>query len=71
MTGNANCVENSAEGRERSFDTHKRTATVMHCNHIEMDVDPANLRCACAPCHLKYDAKHHAKNRKMKKEKVE
>lgn len=52
------------------FDTHKRTATVMHCNHIEMDVDPANLRCACAPCHLKYDAKHHAKNRKMKKEKV-
>lgn len=46
------------------FDTHKRTATVAHCNHVEMDCRPENLICACAPCHLIYDAKHHAKNRR-------
>lgn len=44
------------------FDTHKRTATVAHCNHIEEDCRPENLACACAPCHLRYDATHHAKN---------
>lgn len=44
------------------FDTHKRTATVAHCNHEESDCRPENLVCACAPCHLRYDAGHHAKN---------
>ncbi len=44
------------------FDTHKRTATVAHLNHVENDCRPENLRCWCAPCHLRYDAKHHAKN---------
>lgn len=44
------------------FDTHKRTATVAHCNHIESDCRDENLVCACAPCHLRYDAKHHAMN---------
>lgn len=46
-----------------SFDTHKRTLTVAHCNHIESDCRPENLIAACAPCHLRYDAKHHAENR--------
>lgn len=45
-----------------SFDTHKRTATVAHLNHIESDCSRENLKCACAPCHLRYDSKHHAKN---------
>ena len=45
------------------FDTHKRTATVMHCNHIPMDCRPENLACACAPCHLRYDQKHHQESR--------
>lgn len=44
------------------FDTHKRTLTVAHCNHIESDCRPENLVAACAPCYLRYDAKHHAKN---------
>jgi len=46
------------------FDTHKRTATVAHCNHVEMDCRPENLVCACAPCHLRYDARHHVENAK-------
>jgi len=44
------------------FDTHRKTATVAHCNHEPMDCRPENLVCACAPCHLRYDAKHHAAN---------
>ena len=44
------------------FDTHKRTATAAHLNHLPRDCRPENLICACAPCHLKYDAQHHAKN---------
>ena len=39
------------------FDTHKRTLTVHHPNH-----DPGNrfavLQAACAPCHLREEAKH-------------
>ena len=45
------------------FDTHRRTATVMHLNHEPMDVRPENLRCACPACHLAYDAGHHAETR--------
>ena len=37
------------------FDTHKRTLTVAHCNHIEGDCRPENLAALCAPCHLRYD----------------
>jgi hypothetical protein len=42
------------------FDTHKRTLTVSHKNHIESDCRRENLTASCAPCHLKYDAQHHA-----------
>jgi len=45
-----------------TFDTHRRTATTAHCNHDPADCRPVNLWCACAPCHLRYDAAHHAKN---------
>lgn len=51
-----------------SFDTHRRTATVAHCNHDESDCRDENLVCACAPCHLKYDAGHHAKNAAITRE---
>lgn len=45
------------------FDTHKReTLTVAHCNHVESDCRPENLSAMCAPCHLRYDASHHAEN---------
>lgn len=36
--------------------------TVAHLNHLPEDCDPANLKAMCQRCHLKYDAKHHAKN---------
>lgn len=49
------------------FDTHKRTLTVAHLNHIPEDCRRENLRALCAPCHLRYDATHHAETRKAKK----
>lgn len=49
------------------FDTHKRTLTVAHLNHKPMDCRPENLKAMCAPCHLRYDAKHHAETRKKRK----
>lgn len=48
------------------FDTHKRTLTVAHMNHNPMDISTENLKALCAPCHLRYDAKHHAETRKRK-----
>lgn len=50
------------------FDTHKRTLTVAHLDHTPENCSPENLRALCAPCHLKYDAKHHAETRKKRKE---
>lgn len=50
------------------FDTHKRTLTVAHLNHIPEDVSEGNLMALCAPCHLRYDAKHHAETRRRRKE---
>ena len=50
------------------FDTHKRTLTVAHLNHKPEDVRPENLMAMCAPCHLRYDAKHHAETRKNRRE---
>ena len=49
------------------FDTHKRTLTVAHLNHQPEDVREENLMAMCAPCHLRYDAKHHAETRRRKK----
>ncbi len=53
---------------DEPFDTHKRTLTVAHLNHTPKDCRPENLKALCAPCHLKYDAKHHAETRKRRKE---
>ena len=41
---------------DEPFDTHRRTLTVAHINHVELDCNPGNLICLCAPCHLAYDA---------------
>ena len=53
------------------FDTHKRTLTVAHLNHTPEDVRPENLMAMCAPCHLKYDAQHHAETRRRKKNEMQ
>lgn len=50
------------------FDTHKRTLTVSHLNHTPEDVRIENLMAMCAPCHLKYDAQHHAETRRKRRE---
>lgn len=54
---------------EEPFDTHKNTLTVAHMNHTPEDVRPENLKALCAPCHLRYDAKHHAETRRRNHEK--
>jgi hypothetical protein len=46
-----------------TFDSHKRTLTVAHCNHKEWDCRPENLAAMCAPCHLRYDAPRKAGDR--------
>ena len=48
------------------FDTHRRTLTVAHLNHDPMDCRRGNLRALCAPCHLRYDAGHHAETRRAR-----
>ena len=45
------------------FDTHKRTLTVAHINHIEMDCRPENLVALCPKCHLVYDEARRAMQR--------
>lgn len=49
------------------FDTHKRTLTVAHLNHKPLDCRRENLKALCAPCHLRYDAAHHAETRRRRK----
>lgn len=46
------------------FDTHRRTLTVAHLNHKPWDCRRENLKALCAPCHLRYDSKHHAETRR-------
>lgn len=36
--------------------------TVAHLDHNPANCDPANLRAWCQPHHLRYDARHHARN---------
>ena len=37
------------------------TLTVAHLDHNPENCEPMNLKALWAPCHLRYDAKHHAK----------
>lgn len=50
------------------FTTHRNTLTVAHMNHQPADCRPENLKALCAPCHLRYDAQHHAETRRNRKE---
>lgn len=49
------------------FDTHKRTLTVAHINHVETDCRDENLVALCSACHLRYDAAMKAMRRLAKK----
>ena len=51
------------------FTTHRKTLTVAHLDHNPANCVGDNLKAMCAPCHLRYDAKHHAETRKRRKEK--
>jgi 5-methylcytosine-specific restriction endonuclease McrA len=46
-----------------TFDTHKRTLTVAHINHVESDCQPENLVALCPACHLEYDGYRKAMQR--------
>ena len=46
------------------FRVFKIVLTIAHLNHEKMDSRPENLRALCQQCHLQYDAKIHARNRK-------
>lgn len=48
------------------FDTHKRTLTVHHINHMPEDCQKENLEALCSGCHLRADAKFHAEHRREK-----
>jgi len=65
------CCGKQCRRPDEAFDTHKRTLTVSHKNHVESDCRPENLTASCAPCHLKYDAQHHARSRAKKKTELE
>ena len=49
------------------FGTHKRTLTVAHINHVEMDCRPENLVALCPRCHLAYDQSRKVMQRLAKK----
>lgn len=49
------------------FDTHKRTLTVAHINHVAMDYRAENLVALCPRCHLAYDQTRKVMQRLAKK----
>jgi hypothetical protein len=49
------------------FDTHKRTLTVAHINHVEADCRDENLVALCPACHLAYDETRKAMQRLAQK----
>lgn len=43
---------------------HRLVLTVHHIDHDPNNCDDDNLIALCAPCHLRADAEHHARNAK-------
>ncbi len=52
---------------DEEFDTHKRTLTVAHINHVPDDCVDENLVALCPKCHLAYDETRKAMQRLAKK----
>jgi hypothetical protein len=60
---NWTCQECGAvHGQPHPTNGKNTVMTCAHLGHDEANVDPSNLRSWCAPCHLRYDAAHHAAN---------
>lgn len=47
----------------------KVVLTTAHLNHVPEDCDDGNLKAGCQRCHLRYDADHHASNRRARRDK--
>lgn len=61
-------LKRSDEGWGKEFEKPVRfTLTVAHLNHDTWDNRTENLRALCSVCHLRYDAKYHAQNRRKRK----
>lgn len=48
---------------ERTGREYVVVLTVAHLDHVPEHCEDANLRAMCQPCHLRYDADHHAATR--------
>jgi len=60
------CKKQCRKPGER-LDSHRRTLTVAHSDHVPQNCERENLKALCAPSHLRYDAPHKAKNRVRKR----
>jgi len=58
--GPRRCQERN--GEKARWAKGKVILTVAHLDHDTTHGDPARLKAMCQRCHLRYDAKHHAKN---------
>lgn len=59
IIGAARCE--ALHGRPHPITGSKVVLTVAHLDHIPENCDDENLLAGCQRCHLRYDAKHHAK----------
>ena len=50
------------------FDTHRRTLTVHHIDHVPENCELDNLIALCPKCHLRADAAWHVENRRKKRD---
>lgn len=62
------CQQCGAQCRKpgEPFDTHKRTLTVHHIDHVPENCEADNLIALCPKCHLRADAEHHVESRRRK-----
>ena len=62
------CQQCGAQCRKpgEPFDTHRRTLTVHHIDHVPENCELDNLIALCPKCHLRADAEHHVESRRKK-----
>ena len=57
-------IDDDEVGEVIVYKYQRFTLTVAHLNHLPRDCRPQNLRALCSVCHLRYDARQHAKTRR-------